>query len=273
MAISTNTSSTLNSSLSQYSAPRIASNDFSIDKQEKVHLFIDTNIGLFFSPPLLGANDGVNYVQRAVLIQAFLNLKSGNIEEAEIGFNNALRFGQVNQDQLTISHSLLYLIYVSYVKEDFKSAVGFLENLLSLSNVDPYCTLCGYLYYLEFETEINVNMYKSELKGINQIQLNEVEMLHHTLKQLFTQIEEQYFEKGAKRHSDIGQAPRIESLVNSKFLNILYTSSVSSSKVLFNKIDLNVVDTDSCVKSIWTYILSVTLLAFRRQIRRDNYDG
>lgn len=222
-----------------------------------MHLFVDSNITLFFAAPTLGVSEGANFVQRAVLIQAFLNLKSGNIEEAEIGFNNALRFGQVNQDQLTISHSLLHLIYISYVRESFKAAVGYLENLLSLSNVDPYCTLCGYLYYLEFDTEIDLGVYKSELKGVNQTQLNEVEMLHHTVKQLVAQFEEQYFEKGARRFSDVRCSRRVEALVDAKFLCILSSSPSSGAKIMFGKLDLEALDTDTGAKAVWTHILSV----------------
>ena len=221
-------------------------------------MFIDANISLFFSGLAIGTNENINYVQRAVLIQAYLNLKSGNIEEAEIGFNNALRFGQVNQDQLTISHSLLHLIYINCMKESFKEAVGYLENLLSLSNVDPYCTLCGYLYYLELETEIDVDRYRSELKGVNQAHLNEVELLYHVLKQLSTQYEDQYFEKAHRRQNDIFSMQRIEHLLNTKILNILATSGTSSSKTMFNKIDMRLIDSDAGLKGIWRYVLSVS---------------
>lgn len=227
---------------------------FISDNQTKIHYFIDLHIHDYFIPSKRQEQAEKNYLQRAVLTKAFLHLKNGNIEEAEISFNNSLRFGQTNNDDHTIHQSLLNLIYIQYIKEDFKMMVNYLGNLFSLFNLDPYYLLCAYFYYIDVDSEINIEMYINDLKHNPQVDLNKIELVNHSYKDILTSLEESFFNKGLKKIDTLKNIQKVRNLVDLKLLDSVEVFDISASSIIFERVNTNLIENDYCAMILWKYL-------------------
>lgn len=232
--------------------------DFFIsENQTKIHNFIDFNIHSYFISTEGKEMTNQNFLQRAVLTKAFLNLKDGNIEEAEISFNNSLRFGQTNGDNLTIHQSLLNLIHIQFIKEDFRKMINYLGNLFSLFNLDPYYLLCAYFYYIDVDKEVNIDLYLNELKNNPQMDLNKIELVNHTYKDLLSSFEENYFNKKGKKCDAFSQMLNAKNLINLKLLDSADSYDVSAGEIIFERVNIGSVDNDFGSMILWKYLNNV----------------
>ena len=119
----------------------------------ELHHSVDSNIGNLFQDP--NSRNKMS-MQKALLLKAYLNCRVENWEETEISAVDAFRFGQINKDPETISHSLTLLTFALKKKKQFDRLLHILDNLLGgeLSEESPELLFLVSLYKADLQKHI-----------------------------------------------------------------------------------------------------------------------
>lgn len=203
------------------------------------HFFIDNKIIQYFprfknsknpsktSPP----SQEPDLIQKAVLLKAFLNLLRGNLEEAEICFNDSIRFGQINKDTETINSGLIYLIIIYGIKEENLEKSKKLRDFfsLNLNNKNPILIFYACLYYLDLDRE-----YCGGGKGED---LHIIENCFYAVKKIVKYLEDSCFDGKLKYFGRKNDLRKFQELMNLKFLELFGEYYKNFRMVIFDEID------------------------------------
>ncbi len=136
----------------------------------KIHAYIDKEISNFYPIQRMEQKHQKDYIQKAILLKASLYLKQGNLEEAEICFNDSIRFSQINKDYETINSGLIYLVSIYYIKEEFEKMKKTLKNFFSSRkrDVNPVMMFFACLQQLKLEKNYDVDSKSGDTKTENK---------------------------------------------------------------------------------------------------------
>ena len=211
---------------------------------KKFHFFIDNKIIQYFPRFLknktqktinsISPQNEPDLIQKAVLLKAFLNLLRGNLEEAEICFNDSIRFGQINKDTETINSGLIYLIIIYGIKEKNLEKSKKLKDFfsLNLNNKNPILIFYACLYYLDLDKEYDENLKKVE-------NLHIIENCFYSIKKIIKFLQDSFFDGKLKYFANKNNLYKFQELMNLKFLEIFQDYNKNFKKVIFAEIDFS----------------------------------
>ena len=187
-----------------------------------IHSFVDGNTELFFEPIQKGQMAATK-LQKGLLLKAWLNLQMGNLEEAQIGLSDTIRFAQTHQDDAIVNFSLMYLSVIAKIRQDFLTEAevfrSFFRSKLESKNPIMAFFICLAKIDLNSKTSLAQNQYdKNDHARNEEEEINYIEALNYSLKKILCKAEESFFNRQEKFRSLIDPFGKYLTLTHVKFM-------------------------------------------------------
>jgi hypothetical protein len=187
-----------------------------------IHSFVDGSTELFFEPTQKGQMAATK-LQKGLLLKAWLNLLMGNLEEAQIGLSDTIRFAQTHQDDAIVNFSMIYLSLIAKLRQDFLTEAevyrSFFRSKFETKNPIIAFFICLAKIDLNSKTSLAQSQYdKNDSVRNEEPEVNYIEALNYSLKKILCKAEDSFFNRQEKCRAMIDPFSKYLTLTHIKFM-------------------------------------------------------